>query len=478
MASFEKRVYQSWRVSVAGRPDLKKSFEKPAPTKAYAQELKDSGVDNAQVKPFQSTRWQARIRNKLAPELIQTFPTKAMAQEWAQAREGEIVKRQFVDYREAQRYTLGGLLQRFDAERLMALDKNHPDRSRIRKICRHAIARIPITTIQPADFAQYRNQRLKGGYIESGTGADTTPWAPVKGTTVKRELDLMSGIISHAGKEWKIYLAINPATGKHTNRPDKQTGDERTRRLADVHHDGLGEKLKASVDSARRLHRLRQDVAYMQDPEITELLAMPQTEQQVLLRACRYPKWFRPRKKDVSAATVLARSKKQALRPVKARLRKTGGLWAIVSFAIETAMRRGEMCKLRWEHVHLGHGDGYLELPGSITKNKKSRVVTLSHRAMRILLTRTKVTEFVFATNENTIKQAFKRAKVRAQVTDLRLHDLRHEATSRLFEETTLRAEEIGQMTGHTDPRMLQRYNNLRPKEFVDRVAASRKRGK
>ena len=70
---------------------------------------------------------------------------------------------------------------------------------------------------------------------------------------------------------------------------------------------------------------------------------------------------------------------------------------------------------------------------------------------------------------------AFLRAKKRVAIIDLRLHDLRHEATSRFFAQTTLCTEKIGPITGHTDPRMLQRYYNLRPEEFVERVAKSRK---
>lgn len=124
MATFSKRNFQMWRVIVKGHPELKKTFGEQPAAHAYAEQLKATGVEDAQVKPFQSTGWQARIRNKLAPELNKTFPTKAMAQEWAQAREGEIVKRQFVDYKEAQKYTLGGLLQRYDAKCLMELDKN------------------------------------------------------------------------------------------------------------------------------------------------------------------------------------------------------------------------------------------------------------------------------------------------------------------------------------------------------------------
>jgi integrase len=45
---------------------------------------------------------------------------------------------------------------------------------------------------------------------------------------------------------------------------------------------------------------------------------------------------------------------------------------------------------------------------------------------------------------------------------DLHFHDLRHEATSRLFERTTLREVEIMKITGHSSTKMLGRYANLR----------------
>jgi hypothetical protein len=46
---------------------------------------------------------------------------------------------------------------------------------------------------------------------------------------------------------------------------------------------------------------------------------------------------------------------------------------------------------------------------------------------------------------------------------------------SRLFENTDLRANEIGHITGHTDPRMLERYYNKRPAELVKRFNDARK---
>ncbi|MGI0021189.1 MAG: tyrosine-type recombinase/integrase, partial [Nitrososphaera sp.] len=49
----------------------------------------------------------------------------------------------------------------------------------------------------------------------------------------------------------------------------------------------------------------------------------------------------------------------------------------------------------------------------------------------------------------------------RAGIEELRFHDLRHEATSRLFEKA-LNVMEVASITGHRDLRMLQRYTHLR----------------
>lgn len=190
---------------------------------------------------------------------------------------------------------------------------------------------------------------------------------------------------------------------------------------------------KATREQVKR--RVRKDIEYEHDPETAEIMAVPQSEQQALFRACRYPHWFTQRKRNVTVATLKARAKRPATSVlIKARLQPGRRIWAIASFAIDTAMRCGEMVKLRWSHVHLSKG--YLDLPGSITKNGKPRFVPLALRARRILATQPRTSEFVFATNVNAVKLAFRRALERARCDDLRLHDLRHEATSRLFEQT------------------------------------------
>ena len=444
MASIRRR--SPWRVVVGKDSAGAAMYPTKKQAEAAAELLAAAGGQGIKVERASGGSWEARIRCKLAPDLVKTFKLKTEAEQWVREREGEIVKRQFVDYREADRKTLGDLLKRFNEDRLAAKPKSDPDRVRIRQLCRHPIALIRMSALQPADIAEYRDGRLKGE-------------SPVKGTTVKKELEMMSRVINVARQEWRRHLAQNPASGTLVPRPEKQDGGERDRRLADLHV-AVASKPKSDAPlsgeaggrGAKR-RRKHDDDAFENDPDTDALLQMPQTEQQALLRACRYPTWFTQRKREVTAATLKARQRRAAEAPVKARLRPGCRIWAVTSFAIETAMRRRELSLLRWSHVHLAKG--YLDLPGPITKNKKQRLVPLTPRARRILATQPRVGELVFNVTTNMIMMAFGRARERVGSLDLRLHDLRHEATSRLFERTDLRATEIGSITGHTDPRML-----------------------
>jgi site-specific DNA-cytosine methylase len=62
----------------------------------------------------------------------------------------------------------------------------------------------------------------------------------------------------------------------------------------------------------------------------------------------------------------------------------------------------------------------------------------------------------------------------KAGLEDLRFHDLRHEATSRLFEETDLDVMEIRGITGHKSMQMLARYSHLRAHKLADRLAGKK----
>jgi Phage integrase family len=68
------------------------------------------------------------------------------------------------------------------------------------------------------------------------------------------------------------------------------------------------------------------------------------------------------------------------------------------------------------------------------------------------------------------IGHAFRAVVKEAEFPDLRWHDLRHEAISRLFENTDLRDNEIMAITGHLSTEMLKRYSHLRSHRLATRL--------
>lgn len=430
MASFSKRTYFSWRLVCTDEPSLNATFDSEDSAHARLSELSETGHSSVKVKKFSSLGWQVRVR-RMGIDLTKTFLRRDQAEQWAIEKEGEIVKRQFVDYREATRNSLGDLLLKYDEVRLARKPKHDPDRARVAKLSESPIAMIKVSMLQPSDFAAYRDARCK----------------QVKGATVKKEMELFCRVIGLARREWKVHLPVNPASATLVSRPDAEAGDERDRRLKEQHEfaiDRSDPNSPAGPTPVQAKRRVRADIEYENDPETAAIIALPQSEQQALFRACRYAHWYTQRKRNVTAATLRARARRAARASIKARLRPGRLIWAIASFAIETAMRRGEMLQLRWSHTHLA--EEYLDLPGSITKNQLPRLVPLSLRARRILAAQPRVGDFVFATNINTVKQGFKRALKRANCVDLRLHDLRHEATNSQREAQTWAATTESEM--------------------------------
>lgn len=140
-------------------------------------------------------------------------------------------------------------------------------------------------------------------------------------------------------------------------------------------------------------------------------------------------------------------------------------LKSVALLALETAMRRGELLALRWEHVDLKRR--VLHLPE--TKNGTSRDVPLSSSAVAVLESLPRnIAGLVFSTSETAITEGFQRAAKRAEIADFRFHDLRHEATSRLAEK--LQIHELMRVTGHKDTRMLARYYHPRAEDLARKL--------
>ena len=127
-------------------------------------------------------------------------------------------------------------------------------------------------------------------------------------------------------------------------------------------------------------------------------------------------------------------------------------------------MRQGEPVSLRWEHIDLKRR--ITHLPD--TKNGESRTVALSTAAVRVLraLPRSLHGQVFPGLTTEAIKRSYIRAVRRAGIENLRFHDLRHEATTRLFEKG-LNIMEVASITGHKGLRMLRRYTHLKAEDLA-----------
>lgn len=134
-------------------------------------------------------------------------------------------------------------------------------------------------------------------------------------------------------------------------------------------------------------------------------------------------------------------------------------------FAIETAMRANEICKLQrvWIKGNVAH------LPAEANKNRQKRDVPLSKRALELLgLLPTVDGGQVFGLTESSLDALFRKAKTRAQIDELHFHDTRHEAITRLAKKLDVLA--LARMVGHRDLRMLQIYYNETAAELAARL--------
>lgn len=144
---------------------------------------------------------------------------------------------------------------------------------------------------------------------------------------------------------------------------------------------------------------------------------------------------------------------------------RSPALVALIGLAVETAMRRSELVDLRWADIDLERRVVRLQQ----TKNGDARDVPLTSAAVEIFrgLERREDGR-VFEMRADSFTQAFDRACGKAGVDDLRFHDLRREATSRLAEK--LQLHELAKVTGHRDMRMVARYYHPRAEDLARKL--------
>jgi integrase len=149
-------------------------------------------------------------------------------------------------------------------------------------------------------------------------------------------------------------------------------------------------------------------------------------------------------------------------------LRWQGALECLFDLALESAMRMRELYTLSKDQVVLSQRTIFLDK----TKNGDKRQVPLSSTAVKALrryekdvTNQTRGMEPLPCSRSSSGASSTRRA---ARTCAFMI--FRHEATSRLFERTTLSDLEISRITGHKDPRVLRRYSNLRGSDLAAKL--------
>lgn len=321
----------------------------------------------------------------------------------------------FVSRNEAEATSFSSALELYAKEVTSKKRSSASELSRIQAMQRHPLALRSLASIRGSDMARYRDERLAEGL------------APA---TVRRELALISHVFTIARKEWRMESLVNPV--------------ELIR--------------QPSVDDARDRRILSADVWTLQDGTLTS--------------------------EHLDELEMIRRHSSSVELP------------QIVRFAVETGMRRSEISGLLRTNVDLKKRTALLP----VTKNGSARGVPLSTKAGAILKSQPKrEDDRVFKSRPDTITKAFMDALNEARkayengwilymeaegekqeriaqriasdpfLTDLRFHDLRHEATSRLAEIFPL--HELTKITGHQDTRMLMRYYHPRAEDLAKKLS-------
>lgn len=140
--------------------------------------------------------------------------------------------------------------------------------------------------------------------------------------------------------------------------------------------------------------------------------------------------------------------------------RSTARAFHAFRFAIETAMRAGEIIGLTWDRIDFGKRVAHLPM----TKNGTARDVPLSSEAIR-LLKALPGTDPVFGLTSRQLDALWRKIRSKAAIDGLTFHDSRHEATTRLAKKMDVLA--LARVTGHRDLKALMIYYNETAEELA-----------
>ncbi len=197
---------------------------------------------------------------------------------------------------------------------------------------------------------------------------------------------------------------------------------------------------------------------------LRHLLRLAEEEWEVLERA---PK-IRLEKEPEGRIRWLEPAEERALLAACAKS-QNGQLTAIVTIALESGMRHGEIMGLTWERIDLSRGVFKLER----TKSGRRREVPMRQVVYEVLVAMPEPRAGALWTAKK-IRTAFENAVAGAGLDDFTFHDCRHHFAS-WFMMRGGQLEALREILGHRDIKLTLRYAHLSPRHLraeIDKTAA------
>lgn len=352
------------------------------------------------------TRYDVQLRKRGAPQLFKSFGTRVAAESWEREQLTNIERGTWRPTRQAEMMTLNDALDLYIKDVLPEKRSTEWVKTMARAIRDDSVAKLPLIALASDDLAGYRDRR------------------------------------SHA----HVLRTITRGRGE-----DKVTTHVETDR-------------KISTETVRKeLSLIGRVIDHVRREAGVHLAAGNPTK---LVRRPRPGKGRDRRLQPGEEDRLLAAARVNPDEPGGAHAR-TRYLEPVLIFALETASRRGELCMLDWKDVDLKKRTAILR----DTKNGEDRVIPLSTRAADAIQTLPRYLRGgqVFQVTPAALTCQWKRLVKRAGIEDLRFHDLRHEAVSRLFEKG-LNPMEVASVSGHKTLQMLKRYTHLKAEDLARRL--------
>lgn len=469
MAYIENR--SRFKVTVHNRGDLTRTFPFDAQeaVKAYVGELKLQ-----KYKPKASRlndAYLVRFRTTGYADMNLTVESEEEAVELEQRIEAERRRGLFIDYTKGWKFTFGDLLARYLREEAPRQASFEVLGYKINALLEDSgLCRLDLSEVlagHPNPHSKLRNwtpRKATGKAVR--TPSASNQWIrkrfaelmpddindyiddrcqSVAEATVDRELDIFSAVCRIAIDTWRIPVAKSPMDG--VKRP--RYFNERDRRLKQSEEEQLLAAARAEdakLSLARRLEELMAKEREASDQAGTT---------------------YR-RKKIVQGA------RQSYMDEAKATVVHLPLLETFVHFQLMTGARRGETLSLTWANVDLDEQTGYLPE----TKNGRPRKLPLRSALVHLLRALPRDSAKVFTVSVAGLRKAWSRMCEAAHLVghnELRIHDLRHEAISRVADaggrsEGGFSLVDLQAFSGHRDTRMLLRYAHLCARSLAKRL--------